>query len=616
MNKWFKPLNSKPVKRDIMAFDIEGAGGAAGFVCGVIRSEFTYNFFTDRAAMWEALLSYASSGAWVFSFNLEYDLPILAGDELWTGNLIFTKSGILHAEYFFRGKKVKFYDAANLFPRWSVKTVGNMINCPKLEVSAEIMKRLAAGAPWGTFTKEEQKDIEKYCSRDAEVVYRAVMTLQELALEIGGELHPTIAGIAMNVYRRRFHKWPWPVISPQTNETARLAYYGGRTENFYYGHIDRVNMYDITSLYPYVQSRVRFPHPGHLEFDATPKLTGPWWEWEGVANVTIKVPDSFIPPLPYRHDERLFFPVGTLTSTWSIWELREALIRGCKIVRVHWVMGTKITFNPFVDYVDQLFGLRDAFLSEGSPKANLIKLILNSLYGRFGINVTDGLTQMKPILKNTNLDNMQGWATKELGGFLVGIGRIESMSYPTYANAFFAAQVSSAARIELLYGLDQQGEQSAYCDTDSIITTGIMPVSTSLGGWRAEAENAAVDLHGPKEYVLYNGKDDPKYVVKSVPSYKAAEYVNTGQVDFYRAVSIREAVSRNMSPADWAQVFYTKQMNYPKRRILDPAALDVMSFSLTRPWGYSELPNAVNQQARILGLLPMIPKPLYPAEPL
>lgn len=616
MERWFKPLRSKPVERTIMAFDIEGAGGDAGLVCGVISSGCTYNFFTNRADMWDTAREYATSGSWVFSFNLEYDLPILAGDDLWSGNLIFTKTGLLFAEYLYKGKSVKFYDAANLFPRWSVKTIGQMLGCPKLELPADLLKRLSKGDPFVSFDPEQQRLIERYCARDAEIVYKAVMEMQELSLNLGGQLHPTIAGISMDIFRRRFHRWPWPTIGEEVNRTARQGYYGGRCENFAFGKVENVNMYDVTSLYPYVQSRVKFPHPGHLEFDINPKLLGEWWKWEGVVNAKVKVPDTFMPSLPCRHDDRLFFPVGTLNATWTIWELREAVNRGVKLIGVNWAFGSKITFNPFTDFIENLFGLRDAYLFENSHKANLVKLILNSLYGRFGINTDDGLSQMKPVLANTDLDTMQGWATKELGGYMVGIGKLDTMRYPTYANAFFAAQVTSAGRIELLEGLEGQGEQASYCDTDSIITTGVMQTSADLGGWREEAAGVTVDLHGPKEYALYDKQEEPKYVVKSIPQYEAAKYLSTGHANFSRAVSIREAVNRGLAPADWAEIFYSRQMNYPKRAVLDEAAYSSFQFSSTRPWHFSELPGAVDLQAKAQGLSPLIAKPLYPPRPL
>ena len=616
MNVWFKPLKSQPTEHSIMAFDIEGAGGPAGFVCGTIVSGYTYNFFVDRAEMWECLKEYARAGFWIFSHNLEYDLPILTDDELWRGDLIFTKGGILYAEYHHRDKKIRFYDSANLFPRWSIASIGDMINLPKLKLPEKIMQKLAHGDHWTSFDLFEQKKVEKYCARDSEIVYRAIMTMQELTLNLGGELHATIAGIAMDVYRRKFLKWPWPAIGPETNRTARQAYYGGRTENFAYGRMYNAQMYDVTSLYPYVQSKLRFPHPRYLTVDVTPRPAGEWWNWEGVANVTVKIPDTFIPPLPYRHEDRLFFPTGIVESTWTIWELREALLRGVQLQEVHWVIGSKTTFNPFVDYVDQLFGLRNAYLDEHSPKANLVKLILNSLYGRFGIDTDQGLMRMMPILSDTDLEPLHGWVTREIGGYLVAVGQIDTMRYPPYANAFFAAQIASAARIQLLDALELQGERSAYCDTDSIITSGTMETSDQLGGWREETKNATVDLHGPKEYVLYEDLMPPKYVVKGIPHYEAEQYIHTGKANFYRAVSIREAINRNLEPADWARVFYTRRMNYPKRMILNPFAMREWEFTSTRPWHYSELPHAVEQQQRVRGLWPIVPKPLYPDVPL
>ncbi len=570
MPDWFVPLSPKTHKRGIIGFDIEGCGGPGGFICGVISSDYTYNFFTDPREMFLTLLDYGINGFWLFAHNLEYDLPILAGPEFWEGSLLFSKSGLLWAHYKHKGRRARLLDSGNLFPRWSVATLGDMIGLPKLEPGDKINEGLAIGRPWEEWTLEDQKAIERYCARDAEIVQKAVVILQDLVLGFGGQLSPTIAGASMDIYRRGFHKWPWRSLKEHTNNLARSGFYGGRVENFAVGKIPGVNMYDVTSLYPYVQSEIKFPHPNRLKLEIRPSPAGTWWEWEGVAKVVIEMPDRFIPFLPYRHEGRLFFPHGRLEGVWTLLELREAIARGAKLKRVDWVLGNSTTFNPFTEFIERLFQARLGYLVSDDPRANLVKLILNSLYGRFGLNPEGGLFQLAPITPETDFKAIEGFFTQDIGEYTVAIGPAENIGYPAYINTLFAAQIASAARLVLLQALESQGDKAVYCDTDSIITRGKIETGEGLGSWRIEMDNGVADLLGPKEYLLIDRVLGEKAVVKGIPDRVAREYIKTGMARFARALTVREAVARGKDPSIWVEVYKSKSDIFPKRYILSP----------------------------------------------
>jgi len=596
--RWFRTLKGEPRFKGVMAFDIEGIGGPDGFLCGSLVGDYCYNFFVDKNQMWEAILDYGRDGYWIFSFNLQYDLPILEGGAYPTGDLLFTNYSLLWANYNYKRQKVRLLDAKNLFPRHNVRMLGGMVGVPKLEVQPELMSRIVKGTPWTHFNQGDQEKLEKYCSRDAEIVFLAVSLLQETLLSMGGQLKPTIAGCAMDLYRRVFHKWPWKVIPPTVNKVARNGYYGGRTENFAMGPVPDCNMYDVTSLYPSVMGSIKFPHPNHIEIDLKPKITGDWLKWEGIVHCKVKSPFVFTPLLPYRYDHRVFYPYGEMSGAWPICEIRRAIDYGLDLRSIDWVMGAKVTFNPFVDFIEALFSLRLDYLTEGKAQANVIKLLLNSLYGRFGIRAEGGLSKLHLIDQEDDFEDYKGFTTHVINDMVYAYGPVDGLGYPDYSNCFFAAQITAGGRLHMLEEFARQGENLVYCDTDSIITTGEVQTGPDLGQWRLQMKNGVADLLGPKEYSLHNEVLGSKYFAKGVPKDVAESYIKTGAARFYKALGIREALHTGGYPSQWVQTYRTHQQIVPKRYPLLKPNQSKDEWVVTHPYLTSHLQGVVSGAQR------------------
>jgi len=589
MTRWFTGLRGKAKEYPILAFDIEGVGGQDGCVCGAAVSDATAYFSTDRADFFEAIKGFAADGYMVFSLNLEYDLPVLAGEALLEGDLLFTPGGLLWGSYWHGLRRVKLYDSRYIFPRLSLATIGDLVGLPKLDLPEDLLTRLSQGEGWERYNPEERLQIERYCRRDAEVLHRALVSLQEVVLTLGGQLRASIAGCAMDIYRRHFHLWPWKTVGQETNRIVRPAYYGGRNENYVYGKIEGVNMYDITSLYPAVMAEGVYPHPSHLKLEVAPPPAGEWWNWEGVAQATLDVPLQFIPPLPCRERQHLYFPCGEMSGLWTIAELRNALRNGVRFENVEWVLGSPVTFNPFSQFVEQLFGLRAIYLEEGDGRSNLVKLLLNALYGRFGLNPDHGLYQIFPIDNDADLARFQGYVTREYGGTLVAMGPVPNQQIPSYVNVLFAAQTTALGRIKLWQAMSEQDTDMVYCDTDSIITRGILQTQEGLGGWRTQMSNGCADLLGPKEYALHNDALESSYRVKGVPSGAAADYFKMGVARFRRALTIREALQKDALPSSWVETIYSRGQIRPKRYPASMQQYYSQGWTSTLPFDRQEL---------------------------
>lgn len=600
---------------DLVAFDVEGGGGPNGFVCGSIWDERGGSFFTSHEDMLHEILRYASRHAWVFAHGLQYDLPLLEGDRFPAGQLLFTRHGLLWATYTVKNRQFRLYESLNLFPRLAIDALGTMVGIPKLPLPEPILRQLSTGRPWSFFSPSDQERIRSYCLRDSEILYAALVALQELALSVGGALRPTIAGTAMDVFRRTFMKWPWPVIGPATNKLAWPAYYGGRCENFAFGQVPQVNAYDTTSLYPFVQSTTRFPHPRYLRVEYCPRLSGDWTEWEGVCQATVKVPEMFIPPLPHRFSKRLFFPTGKMTGAWTLIELRHALDVGCELVSADWVLGTPVTFNPFAEFVEHLYSLRQGYQTTGDLRAGQVKLLLNSLYGRWGLSPSGGLYTLVNLDTPENVDLPDNAITIASPNGLYAYAPLENLRQPDYVNMLFAAQISAAARLHLLTTLEAQGEWLAYCDTDSVITRGQVETAPGLGSWRLEAAGVTADLLSPKEYSLTGTDGFTNYKVKGIPIFEASTYFHTGVARFTRALGVREAIQRGQNPSEWVQVVKRRSALLPKRMPLTPPFSGSSEWVSSRPFAGSELAGVVSGSGLPPDGEPFDPAPKLPAIP-
>jgi hypothetical protein len=589
-SEWFKPLRTTPKARNIIAFDTEGTGDKDGFVCGSIVGETISGFYTDRQSMFETLKGYALDGFWIFAHNLQYDIPVIEGDNFPEGEMLFTRTGILSVKYPSKRTAAKLYDSMNLFPRHSVARLGEMVGYPKLELDKEIMSKLSKGRSWNSFSPIDQSIIKSYCMRDAEIVFMSVTWLQELVLALGGQMHPTISGIAMDIFRRKYHRYPWKKVGSATNEYARPAYFGGRVENFAVGKVDKCNMYDVTSLYPSAQRIARFPHPNHLQLDLNPAINGDFWKGEGIVTGEVEIPDQFIPPLPYRYNHRLFFPIGKTHGTWTIYELRRALDWGVKLKRVDEVLYSNTLFNPFGDYVDDLFSLRSHYLSTHNQMAGAVKLLLNGLIGRWGLNPQGGLYKLVNLDTDEDISKFEGYSTYQVNGKLVGFGGLESSHYPDYINVLIAAQITSIGRMMLLDTLKEQGEKALYCDTDSILTTGKLETGDGLGAWREEMTEGSADLIGPKEYALHNAVCGTQYVAKGVPPEVAREYLEMGVTRFRHAIGIREGLRDNKRPSSWIETIRAHTEILPKRYPIPPWVETGLPYHQTRAYRAEELP--------------------------
>lgn len=399
------------------------------------------------------------------------------------------------------GRRLVFVDSLNYF-RASLKEIGKWAGIEKM-----------AMPEWAA----DDNVWAEYCLHDVRVLASAVTKLigwwygQNL-----GRWRTTTPSLAMTCFRSRFlqRKLIQP-YEPWVRVLERSAYYGGRTQPFFIGRVqDRIYKLDVNSMYPYVMHSYSYPcrYVTGVEtegLDAVP----PVGDYEGIiARVEVEI-DT--PIVPLRTKRGVIYPVGRFVTTLAGPELGLVAQRG-KILRWGaWAVYERDSI--FRRYVEYFHALKES-ASEQSDAAGrqLAKLLLNSLYGKFGQR--GGKWKLVP-----NAIALPHYGTYE--EVVAGSDTITKLlSWPPYvlqqvddddcrvAWPAIAAYVTSYARVYLLRIIETAGwEHVYYCATDSVIVDDVgleklieagLTSSSRLGHLKLEAEAEDYECRGIHWYRL------------------------------------------------------------------------------------------------------------------
>ena len=419
---------------------------------------------------------------------------------------------------------------------------------------------------------DSMEKILTYCARDVEVLRESWFYIHDFSNREAKITHGiTVATMAQRMYAKRwFPNMPgWKMVGNRhldISESEMLAYSGGRSEVFYKGCPDNVEVlrkYDANSMYPscmrgcipiqYMERGTVADCMGAVHKHHHGDNASEIW----LAKVTVTVPPDGIGWLGWEGVKLdglgLCFPCGAVTA-W-VWQpaLWTAVAAGWQ-VEVHECHCYRAA-PVFLDYVTEVYALRaEAKRAGDKPRALLLKYLLNSLYGKFAQGNYGGWSE---VLTGAELDwcmahvrmfpNVNRWSDWLLGkedgewcnymymGGQVwkwleadpGVGRKSVCSVAGY--------ITSRARaclLEVMRSLVKAGSHVYMCDTDSVITDGQLDESlianTGLGYWDLEEECAGheADFQAPKHY-SFGGVNKCKGIrkpVRGVFEYKQAMF--------------------------------------------------------------------------------------------
>jgi hypothetical protein len=230
--------------------------------------------------------------------------------------------------------------------------------------------------------------------------------------------------------------------------------------------------------------------------------------WKYSAEVELETNE---PAYPYYQNERLVFPIGRFSTFLTTPEIDYAYRHGHlrHIKRIAFYSSASI-FTAFVNY---FYGLRMRAKADGDETQSFfLKIIMNSLYGKFGQNGRKWKTSDKPA----DFDDIKIWSdifvdTGEVTQFRqVGkvIQMLEQNAESMNSHPAIAAHITGESRIYLWELIKQAGrENTYYCDTDSLFVNdrGMQNLHSvlnndRLGALKVEDVSDRLVVRGLKDY--------------------------------------------------------------------------------------------------------------------
>ena len=360
-----------------------------------------------------------------------------------------------------RVNKVKILDSLKIFPNFSVERVAEGFDLPirKLEIDYKEKR------PIGHKLTTEEVD---YIRNDVEIMARALHIMFEQGLN-----KMTIAGDAFSSYkdfvpgfRKRF-----PILPKIVDEDIRLSYRGGFTyvnEIYKDKPVGKGICIDKNSMYPskMVQQPLPYGKPEFFqgEYQNDPSmplfiqsLTCKFELKKGkIPNIQLKNNLSFIPNEYLSSSNNELVTLSLCSPDYELFKENYYITD----ITYHGGWKFKECKGMFDDYINYWMDQKIKAGKEGNqPMRQIAKLMLNSLYGRFGLSIT--ARQKYPYLDEQGVVRFALLPEEErepvyipVACFITSFGRVDT--------------IRTSMKIRE-YSLKKYGEDRYYySDTDSI----------------------------------------------------------------------------------------------------------------------------------------------------
>jgi len=421
-----------------------------------------------------------------------------------------------------------------------------------------------------------QPILDDYNELDCFILWAAVNRLQDELLTLGGALMPTMASSAMFLFRAAFLSKNIPT-SAKLNTLAREAYIASRVEVIQRNCSD-AGYYDINSSFP---ASMTLPQPGALIGTGKYRHGGD----PCLVHAKVTVPECHIPPVPMRLDKRVYFPTGTFERWFTSNDIELVEDSGGRIEKI----DETLVFEPFYDlgrYVRTVYEMRRRATDPFSRM--LYKLLMNSLYGKFGESTEKDSVLINPKKKP------KGPGAKMM---FAGVWCVTEKVAVKHSHVPIAAHITANSRALITRQL-QACDDVYYCDTDSIVTTTKLPTGDQLGELKLEKKVDKGTFLAPKLYRIYPGPEVRAKGFRRLSSEEFDTLESGGHVQIERMVRAKENLNKGfMYPHEKAFLkraisHLTRdelaELNISDSRYLRPKR-STDSDGKTRPWDVSEL---------------------------
>ena len=374
----------------------------------------------------------------------------------------------------------------------------------------------------------------KYCEIDCISLHQVIFKFTEMIFDLFGKNvhnYPTLPSLAFAIFRSNFmEENSIPQLSGKISTDIWQGYTGGAVDMYipYNKKGVKVKGYDVNSLYPSRMRDCDMPVGNPIFFKGDIRLIDA--NAFGFFYCEIIAPDNIKHPISQTHvmtnnGIRTIAPIGIWEDMLFSAEMDNAKKFGYKF-NILWgyKFERKIIFKS---YVDNLYSLRQQF-PKTNPLNYIAKILLNSLYGRFGMD--DNFTEVNIIHKDyiADFENkfLENIITKtELEDYyLLEIKNneeiVEDENSTHNINVGIASAITAYSRILMTIFKNNPKINLYYTDTDSAYTDSDLDETfiseTVLGKLKLENTcNKAIFL-APKVYCLETEDNNFIYKVKGL----------------------------------------------------------------------------------------------------
>jgi hypothetical protein len=352
-----------------------------------------------------------------------------------------------------------------------------------------------------------------------------VDTLQNLSF--------TSSSVAFKIFKHKNNEFDekgktinnYALKNPTINKLLRQYFFGARTECFDFNLAKNVFYYDINSLYPFIMLNYMF-HKGACDFinEVLPINDKDFKDYIIGYICTVDERKEEIPLIPIRDEKQQLvkFEAKIKKNVFLFLEEIEYLNeRNVPIIFHKTLLSEGKKKKPF-GYIKDIYLARKKFEKEGMAfMGSSSKILMNSTYGRFGMNLNREYNELK------SLQFMGTHKNEEIvSDFIKTSDKIEINSE---INVMIAMKITALARMQItktIAYLRSKGIVVYYCDTDSVVCeqNDLIEESLKLGAWKKEHDFSLFQAITAKDYLYMDESGISNYKIKGAKLKNLEDY--------------------------------------------------------------------------------------------